>query len=146
VCNHAWHRAREIAGVPAGNPSAIGRFAGVAATFVAVVVSWVIFRADSMSAAILILQGMIGLFGTGEVPGIRLVLMLASAAAIVFALPNAQQLLQQHRPVLSDPRFPAELKPATLPLGVLAGIATGALLFLSIMFLGRHSTFLYYQF
>src|SRR5262249_28616579 len=57
ACNHGWHRLRELAGFPAGaNP--LGRLVGTALTFLAVVASWVIFRAESLPAAMSILKAM----------------------------------------------------------------------------------------
>lgn len=65
AANHAWHGARRrLCNAPnrrAGTP--IGRFAGIALTFLCVVIGWVFFRSQSFSAATTILAGMAGLNG-----------------------------------------------------------------------------------
>src|SRR4051812_29405777 len=63
VLNHAWRGVRAHFGAAPAAPSAASRVAGVAVTFVAVVVAWVLFRAASFGAAQSMLAGMFGLNG-----------------------------------------------------------------------------------
>ena len=58
VVNHAWHGVRRRAGFPLTVPGLAGRLVGTATTFLAVVVAWVFFRADTFASAIRVLQGM----------------------------------------------------------------------------------------
>ena len=63
VINHAWHALRRGLGHDLGHSTASGRMLGCFVTFLAVVAGWVIFRADSIGAALAILKGMAGLNG-----------------------------------------------------------------------------------
>jgi alginate O-acetyltransferase complex protein AlgI len=61
MINHAWRNLKQIMGWGDG-----GKWSNLAAgtlTFLAVVVGWVFFRADSFSSAATLLQGMIGING-----------------------------------------------------------------------------------
>jgi alginate O-acetyltransferase complex protein AlgI len=63
IINHAWHELRRAIGYPPGAPTLWGLWLGRAVTFLAVIVGWVFFRAESHDAALLMLQGMAGLNG-----------------------------------------------------------------------------------
>lgn len=56
VLNHLWRQF----GWPTAAPGALRRLAGVAATFIAVVFAWVVFRADSLTTAMHIWGAMAG--------------------------------------------------------------------------------------
>ncbi|MBZ0106530.1 MAG: MBOAT family protein [Sulfuricella denitrificans] len=58
--NHAWRNVCAAAGLDSGRRTWRGQAPGVLLTFLAVVVAWVIFRATSLDAAWIILQGMAG--------------------------------------------------------------------------------------
>jgi D-alanyl-lipoteichoic acid acyltransferase DltB (MBOAT superfamily) len=124
ACNHAWQNFRAKAlGHDLERSSVAGRAAGIALTFLAVVVAWVFFRAPSLSAALNILQGMAGLhgvvlpeewqaalapdgaaavagmsFGYLEVfGGARQMIWVAALLAIAWGLPNSQEFVGQLR-------------------------------------------------
>ncbi len=84
----------------------IGRVRGVrvAVTFVFLVVSWVIFRAESIGVAAKIYQGMIGSSGFLELSGVIKLSScwqwLAGAAILSFGMPNSQQIFSDHNPSL----------------------------------------------
>lgn len=59
--NHGWRLARGAIGWPEGRLGAPGRVAGWTATFLAVLVAWVFFRARSVGGATHLLAAMIGL-------------------------------------------------------------------------------------
>ena len=61
IINHAWREVKENVGW--GNGGIYRELGAGALTFLAVVVGWVFFRADSLSSAKIILQGMAGLNG-----------------------------------------------------------------------------------
>jgi D-alanyl-lipoteichoic acid acyltransferase DltB (MBOAT superfamily) len=145
-------------------------------TFLAVVVSWVFFRADSFQTAGSILLSMSGANGfsfpvafehipavtslietiVGEVDfgglttvaafGRRAAIALGTAAAIAFVLPNTQQLLRNHNPAWEA------VEPVSGWLRVAWrsdrawSFGIAALLVLSIFGFSRTSSFLYFQF
>src|SRR5262249_7519754 len=63
VVNHAWHAARRSLGHELSSSTRLGRAAGCAITFIAVVAAWVMFRSDSIDTAGAILRAMIGMNG-----------------------------------------------------------------------------------
>jgi len=63
VVNHAWHRLRRFFGSEPGSLGFPGRCVAWLVTFLSVVVSWVMFRAESFDSATAILQGMVGMNG-----------------------------------------------------------------------------------
>jgi alginate O-acetyltransferase complex protein AlgI len=152
VVNHAWRAARARApGVRL--PPGVALWLGRLLTFAAVVVAWVFFRADSLAAAKALLEGMAGLNGITKADpyyfGITQLRWLAAMFVIVWALPNAQQMLHRHRPALET--YPGEVSPprwqrlAWRPARAWA-LLTAALLVAAVINLTRVSEFLYYQF
>jgi D-alanyl-lipoteichoic acid acyltransferase DltB (MBOAT superfamily) len=64
VATHAWTAARERLGLrPLGEEGRWTRPLAIAATYLAVVVAWVFFRAESLEGALTLLRGMAGLHG-----------------------------------------------------------------------------------
>jgi hypothetical protein len=120
-------------------------------TFFAVVVAWVFFRADSLAAAQAMLEGMAGLHGISKAdpyyygaPQLKGLLVMF---VIAWGLPNAQQLLHRHRPVIAT--YANELlAPGRLSWRPSAAWAllTAALLIAAAVNLTHVSEFLYYQF
>jgi hypothetical protein len=144
VVNHGWRAWR---GPRA--PTRAGRIASTAFTFVAVVVAWVFFRAESVQTAASILGSMAGMNGLGSSSGFRQnVLWLGACAAIVWALPNTQEFMgrriapTQFAPSGLIERFPALAWEPSLPW--LAAILVLGLV--SLANLNRVSEFLYFQF
>jgi alginate O-acetyltransferase complex protein AlgI len=134
--NHAWRLWRP--GVRSGAWHAVlGR---VALTYLCVLAGAVAFRAPTLGAAGALLSGMIGLHGlpTTLVPtdahdvmdGLR----LAGLAAIVWGMPNSQQIVEQHDTWL-------RWRP-TLPWAAAAGFAAC----LGLLSLGGTGEFVYFQF
>ena len=130
VVNHAWHALQERIGLASRPASRLGRFAGRTLTFVAVVVGWVFFRAQTLDGARAMLSGMIGINGvalpTGlagylgslrplaESLGIGFTLgsgtqfvlnylWVIALFGIAFFLPNTQQFIARHDPALLAP-------------------------------------------
>ena len=58
LVNHAWRSFAATLPQPRRLPGAVGRVAGYALTFIAVVVAWVFFRATTLDAAVRMLQAM----------------------------------------------------------------------------------------
>lgn len=137
--NHAWSNYGPTVAprfAPAANAAAF------ALTFVAVVIAWVFFRADSISSAMFVLSRMadptIIVFGRGEMAS---ALFIALYAAVAWFAPNTQQIMgydHKNRVVGADPaawlRRPGFLyaAAATLAFGVLG--------------ISQHSEFIYFRF
>jgi D-alanyl-lipoteichoic acid acyltransferase DltB (MBOAT superfamily) len=137
--NHAWSNFAPAL------PPRFARLANAGAfvvTFVAVVVAWVFFRADSLSSALFVLSRMadpsIIVFGRGEMVH---ALFIAVYAAIAWFAPNTQEIMgydHRNRMVGADTanwlRRPAFLyaAAATLAFGVLG--------------ISQHSEFIYFRF
>ncbi len=149
VINHAW---RGLPGrwlVPV--PPALARWLARLLTFLAVVVGWVFFRAESLTAALALLEGMAGLhgitkadpyyFGAPQLKGLLIMFVVA------WGLPNAQQLLHRFKPVIQT--YPDEFAGLSRwswkPTPAWA-MLTAALFVAAAVNLTRVSEFLYYQF
>lgn len=150
--NHLWRDAwGRLVGKPV-LPSWAAAFLGRALTFIAVVVAWVFFRADSLHSAWVILQGMAGMAGTqgGDLfQGSSQVRWLLAGLLIVFAAPNALQVLGRFKPALET--YPGEIgRPGR---GALCWAPTARWAWLTVaaataglLNLTRVSEFLYFQF
>lgn len=154
-------------------PSAVGRLASWAITFVAVVIAWVFFRAPDVGTALSVLEGMSGLRGVvlpGEwFQGFPAVVQfaarlgvgfegaprpdtwealgwIAGSLAITVALPNSQQLLARFAPALEHVDPPGgRVRLAWQPTFGWAS-ALAVLFSLCLLRLGSVSEFLYFQF
>jgi alginate O-acetyltransferase complex protein AlgI len=154
IINYQWRRARGATGARGVNPA--GRWAGRGLTFCAVVVGWVLFRAESWDASLVMLSGMMGLNGLAlesDLSNINwrtVYPLLACLLIVVWMMPNTYQFLSRYRPVLEDSRLQAQLiwravdfkwRLTTKWAYVSAFIAAAA-----ISMLTRVSEFLYFQF
>jgi len=139
ACNHAWQVFRaKLLGHDLERQTRLGQIIGTAFTFLTVVVAWVFFRATSLPTALNVLQGMAGLHGVvlpeqwagGAVPewaataagfsygyleafgGTRQVVWVIVLLAIVWGLPNSQQLIGWLRTsrVLRPGRYAADAR------------------------------------
>jgi D-alanyl-lipoteichoic acid acyltransferase DltB (MBOAT superfamily) len=161
VLNHLW---RTI--TPAGASGILRHTASVLLTFVVVVVAWVPFRSHSLEGALGMLRGMAGLNGVslpqplsnafswlhgasfnGLLPGANYsgsecVAWLAAGMAMVWFVPNSQQLLARFCPAW-DTVAPVSVQ---WSYSRFAGVAVGVLFGCSVMLLNRTSEFLYFQF
>lgn len=166
--NHLW---RGVLGRPEGPPtSRAARVAGTAATFLAVVVAWVFFRAESLTGAVGMLSGMVGLGGISlpmrladalgglSLLGLRFgglfdgsealvglgagrfAALLLVASAITWALPNTQEVFLRGE----EPQSAKSIS-RWRPNRVWA-VAMGALLAVCVMDMQHVSEFLYFQF
>lgn len=139
----AWEKFR---GVTVPRPVWWGRVR----TFVLVCLAWVPFRATSMSQAVDVWCGMIGLNGAdgtvkwaGALPLETALLLLGMSLLIAFALPNSWAFLR-----MDDADEEASFLGATLG-GVALRTAVAALLFIlcvGVLMINSSSPFLYFQF
>ena len=133
--NHAWNHF-----VPAPPPrfAPLAKLATGALTFLAVVVAWVFFRADSFASALTVLSGMAHpatiIFGRDEVAN---VLLIAVYAAIVWFAPNTQTLMRYDH----ESRTVGEIELRPFPL-----YAAAAVLACGILGIQQHSEFIYFRF
>jgi D-alanyl-lipoteichoic acid acyltransferase DltB (MBOAT superfamily) len=159
IVNHAWRHLRG-----AGSDRSIGaatgfspaRLASGALTFVAVVVAWVFFRADTFHAAKVLLLGMVdltSLAGPMVFEDDNRLLWVGGLLAGVFLLPNTQELMSRYKPALeylrrfkspfAQVRRHAALvwRPTPIWAAVIAAMSLAAFTQLS-----RVSEFIYYRF
>lgn len=152
VINHLWQtwRAGRLAAVP-HDWSRLGRVSGLCLTFLCVVLAWVFFRAESLSAAVTMLHAMAGNNGLGKSDdyfrGSSEVNFLLLSALVVWWAPNVQEVMRKFRPALetydhqrSPPRFLL-----WHPNGRWA-LVTGLLGAIAVMNMTGFSEFLYFQF
>jgi uncharacterized membrane protein YciS (DUF1049 family) len=118
-------------------------------TFAAVTLAWVVFRAQSMNAAWLVLRGLVGQGQTHLVP----ISPLAAAAlvtgfVIVWLMPNSMQITWKFRPALAS-----QIEDVLSSAGRLTwrpnarnALVYGALCIVAILALSSLSPFIYFQF
>ena len=169
IIHQAWQALRIRLGF--GDPSAAGRFMGTGLTFIAVVVGWVFFRAQTFHGAISMLRSMGGLNGVSLPDAIALHLgplasrlsslgvvfnpggghefvmnavWVAVLLPIVFLAPNTQQILYRFRPAL-DQRADDTAALGWSP-DMRWGIVMAVVLAAGLLSLAHPGEFLYFQF
>jgi D-alanyl-lipoteichoic acid acyltransferase DltB (MBOAT superfamily) len=126
-------------------------------TYLAFLVSLVFFRADSCAHALSVLNSMAGLHfavpqaSSGQIPYIgvnRAILQILAGMAIVWGLPNTQQILTRFRPSLQKTAWDQTNVPRPLLWSPSTGwaVCIGVLFFLALVEMQQPSTFLYFQF
>lgn len=149
IVNHAWQALLELLGVRNRRPGFLPNVLAGALTFVAVVVGWVFFRAQTLDGALAMLKGMTGINGialpsalAGYVSSLRAplesvgiefslgggkqfilnYLWIFGLAGIAFLLPNSQQFLARHDPGLLA-WSAAKATPGRAPIAAARGLA-----------------------
>jgi D-alanyl-lipoteichoic acid acyltransferase DltB (MBOAT superfamily) len=147
VINHAW---RNLIDRLPGLNNAKDRlpFAGLlcrwlswSITFLAVVFSWVYFRAESMDSAGAISLAMLGQAAWGDPPQTNFVLLAAVCLVVVAAAPNSHRIVDQVASGFSTGAAWRIFRGPALPATLLGLVTIAAVLGLS-----RRSEFLYFQF
>lgn len=165
IINHLWH---SISGRSGPSPG-WRALPGTALTFTGVVFAWIPFRAPDLDTAFHLWAGMLGLNGISLPPAMavkvpawlhdlvvpggalpmsvlnakEVFLALPAGLAIVWLLPNAQQLLASFNPAWDRVRSPTTNGWRLIPTN---GAVLGILFAASLMMLTRESAFLYFQF
>jgi alginate O-acetyltransferase complex protein AlgI len=172
VVNHAWRALRARLGHDLSRSSWWGRAAGCLITFAAVVVGWVLFRADSLESAAVMLRGMAGLNGftlpdfwlakwgalgawlvqhgvtfadSNGLVRTGLVNWIVILFAVVWLAPNSQQIMGRFRPALGVPE-PAYGGWLRWRPSAWTAVPVAALALIAIVNLHKKSEFLYFQF
>lgn len=157
IVNHGFRAFRSRIGWADGRFGPPGVALSGLLTFLAVVVGWVLFRAETLSSAGTMLTGMFGGFGishhkvfseSGLADG-ELIPIFA-ALAIALLLPNTQEIMRDHHPAyepvaapggwLGRLRWSPETAWSWIPIAALCGFALAG------MSPHRVSEFLYFQF
>ena len=103
VVNHAW---RALAAYLHWHPSSIvWRLLSGSLTFLCVVVAWVFFRADSVEAALVVLDAMRGNAAgipAAWVPTREALKIVIGCGVLVWLFPNTRQMLLRYRPTWDD--------------------------------------------
>lgn len=165
IINHGW---RSLLGQRLRQPGIFLRIIYTAITFVAVVIAWVLFRAESLTGAINMYAAMLGMNGTvlpqsleavlgwltnlGVTFGPRLyfdgpdsVGILALCFVIAWFAPNVTQIMLRIRPTLVDSIRPTRSYFHWQPNLVWATITVSALI-ISLLWMSDTAEFLYFQF
>ncbi len=166
VVNHLWRKlAKEWQIVNAR----IYRFASHFLTLICVIIGWVFFRAETLTGAVSILKGMVGLNGIvfpskylgrwGENAvwmqdwGVQFydmnfftslgdLWLLIALIVVTMTFPNTYQLLFKYKPVLE----PVGESRWVIPLEKTSGIVCGLVLLYCLLSMNKTSEFLYFQF
>lgn len=142
--NHAWrlYRGNAAERKPAGP---VAHVASVLLTFGCVLIAQIFFRADSTTAALRFLAGMVGLHGASlhlSAFNLRNLSRILPGLLIVWFLPNTQQILGQAGTAIQAARWRwLAWKPS-----LAWSIAIGVLFFIAVINIEDSSTFLYFQF
>lgn len=102
IVNHQWNSLRRSLGHDLKKSHWWSRCLSILVTFLAVVVSWVFFRAENMETAIAMCYAMVGTNGfslASSLPIDKKVVLLMLLC--VWLLPNTQQWMGQHNPALN---------------------------------------------
>ncbi|WP_218083052.1 MBOAT family O-acyltransferase [Anthocerotibacter panamensis] len=173
VINHGWHSLRERLGQDLRQSTALGRLLGRVVTFGAVIVAWVIFKAQDFPAALNLLAAMAGLHGIALPAGSVLSQVLAPLAGlgvqftrttvdamtlamtylwsgllllVVWTLPNSQQwTVYRADPTGKPPVHPLWKSWLWQPKPIWT-VPVAVLAAMGVLSLARVSEFLYFQF
>lgn len=171
IINHGWNAFASALRFRRSSP--LWMVFSIALTFASVCVAWVFFRAQDISKAAIILQGMFGGFGIGlpEAIGMELGSMrpllerlgitfylgggsrfletwqwVVGSSAIVFLFPNTQQIMVRYAAALGRAPRPYSATWQIWQPSRRWSVYIGALLFGSLLSLSRPAEFLYFQF
>jgi D-alanyl-lipoteichoic acid acyltransferase DltB (MBOAT superfamily) len=166
LINHSWREIKARLNWEKFSERQGAKLTGGLLTFLAVVVAWVFFRADSFTTAWSMLQSMIGMNGialnfNGSFPasevGIRSAIAIITLGLIlVWFFPNVHQMLVRYKPSwedladvkinfisLSQGSIPSWLTWQPTPI---YGCVMGSIFMICVFTLTRVSEFLYFQF
>ncbi|MEM9439386.1 MAG: MBOAT family protein, partial [Pseudomonadota bacterium] len=163
IINHGWI-ALTARGQVLAPLNIVGRLIGPGLTFLAVLVAWVFFRADSLADAWLVLSAMAGAheqllkeYSLSMFKDAEMLIWLAVGLAIVWFMPNSLQIMRRYRPAIGSSAVisargsslgsrwrdgPSITWRPTAGWAVLSGLIAGA----AVLGISKVSPFLYFQF
>ncbi|MBE7466318.1 MAG: MBOAT family protein [Planctomycetes bacterium] len=156
--NHAWHALRKRLGWAPGAGGWPELVAARGLTFLAVIVGWVLFRAEDFGSAMRVLKGMCGVYGWGgaspaSVAANKAWPWLALLIVAVNIVPTTQEVMRRYRPVIEPVApLPEAGWSRRWALGWLwrftpaRAVGLSVLFVWTVLYLTRVSEFLYYQF
>lgn len=176
IVNHAWRALRRYMGQDLSCSTRLGRVTARIVTFAAVVVAWVLFRADTISSAFGVYRGMLGMNGIvlpeqwlhssgifggwlsssgipfGATPAFTKALqgpvLVALLTSIAWFLPNTQQFMLKFEPAINIYHGEKNTTISWLQWSPSWKWAAGCsiLMTIGIIMLDKMSEFLYFQF
>ncbi|GHC03976.1 MBOAT family O-acyltransferase [Cerasicoccus arenae] len=152
LINHHFAEFRKklsIAKSPSDAKFSLGKILGVALTFLCVVLTWVLFRADGFSAATYFYQAMLGQQAGDHVQLFKpqIFAFIAVLVAFCWACPNLQRILANHfQPPDGDCADPVEPARIAWHPTVRWALLTAIVFLTAFLSLSSRSEFLYYQF
>lgn len=147
--NYLWRYLRQQFFGSWVKPLPISRHLGILATFLSVVIAWVIFRADSLAAAQNMLGGMFGLhraLAPASVDLARVGPLLIIGFLLCWFAPNSTEIILKLDAALKAGKAAYWMRGAPAIPASWVGFIGGAVCALAIMALGQPSEFLYFQF
>ena len=158
--NRAWAESRQRKGRPVAPPTAQAIWAGRVVTFLAVVLSYVFFRASSLDAAFRLQKSMLGFngfsFTSTEIPLGTAFWACVVMMLVVWFFPNSHEMLARYQPALEYTAGPGKVSHAPTPEWlnrrlewhptVAWALWLAALMAASLVCLSRPSEFIYWQF
>jgi alginate O-acetyltransferase complex protein AlgI len=114
IINHQWHSVQKSFGLNLKDLPVLGYVLGCIITFLAVVISWVFFRASDLQSAIVILKAMRGdngiSFASAYVSSSKmLAIHLIVLGLSIWLLPNPQQWMGNHHPLVETDSKPIDV-------------------------------------
>ena len=168
--NHAWRSVCErVLRVDPARSTLMGRGAAACITFLAVIVGWVFFRADSVPHALWLLGAMSGINGVelpawlAGVPGVHILAggaayghlqgalpfaLIAAGLAWVWLLPNTQELFARFTTALGSEASPPHRPLFQFRYGWSSAILMSAVILVSLLYVRSNvaQEFLYFDF
>jgi alginate O-acetyltransferase complex protein AlgI len=107
VINHFWRWLRLSLGQDLQKQNTLANISSMLITFLAVVIAWVFFRAENLNGALQMLNAMMGAGAEGQgILGHSATLKgffsVSFLCAIVWLLPNTQQIMANYSPTISS--------------------------------------------
>lgn len=153
MINHAWRSLRITLGADLSKRTVLGDLLSIIITFLAVVVSWVFFRAESFSGGMNILLAMSDISSAAGIDSSNFakfhVLLILLAIFIIWFMPNSQTIvlmskkdsLESSNKWVSYVNTKLQWAPS-----ISWGVFAGMMFTFTLIFLERKSEFLYFQF
>jgi hypothetical protein len=176
VINQAWRSLRKSFGQDLHKSTLIGSLAARLITFIAVVIAWVLFRADNLESAFAVYGGMLGLNGCvlpevwlnysgmlgnllvsegvafGTLPAftkaLQAPILIILLISIAWFMPNTQQFMQKFKPAINIYRGDVTISNLWIKWAPSWQWATcfALVMSISIIMIDQLSEFLYFQF